>query len=591
MFAGAAIMDARRKRDRLAQWDECIQQVKSHNEHSSTPTPYLPDIEDEARSVLQAKTYRIRGTPTHDELRGLRDRNHVSDFILGNPLQNYATSPLETQRILDTIQRHMKEVQHGVSLASASRALQHYESNINLEASSADPLDPARHEVLRKATPDDRNPKKAIHFHWHQRVIAKLVTRLMLETKPLAIPEYHNLHQAESLRFSDRRNIHSGRRSLAQFADTVLPRYAFAASSGLAECVERLNKTTDQLLRNQQLRPGNMNTVLAKICHNLLVSVGPPDIVTYNILLQHFTKMKLHRLAQIVVDSFLYDSNFRPDMTTTTLILRHYTAAGDKAGFSAFIQRMRGEVEDCRIKRVSLKRVAESSKLQRWAENHNVINRYGTLREKAPRDLHVFTAMVDGHLSFGNVEQAVMYTKVAFREGGLIYHDTFLHLVEALKDTRYNKHAFRLLEAIIECNRPEAPLLPQIFQYLYRPFNELLELVGFHINLTLRTFYSPPDLVINFPRFGRFSESLFGMKLWSEPYLYLKAPELLKSLRQDTTQIIGRLELSSSVQKSTPILRNIVQQLSKQEICYRSGDDVMDARQVNPHFRGMDKAS
>jgi len=188
--------------------------------------------------------------------------------------------------------------------------------------------------------------------------------------------------------------------------------------------------------------------MVAKICYNLLISSAPPRIDTYNIMLIHFTRLRLHNLAQAVVDSFFEDSRFRPSSSTVAAILDHYAAKGDRAGFNSVIQRMRGIDGDMRIGRRRFSDVVDP-KLQLWLQQWKVIHRNGLLTAKMPRNRLVFNSLILGSLRVFGARRAVMYFKAALREGCYVTVDLFVRVAQACLTKRNKKAARALLAAII----------------------------------------------------------------------------------------------------------------------------------------------
>lgn len=83
--------------------------------------------------------------------------------------------------------------------------------------------------------------------------------------------------------------------------------------------------------------------VLAKICHNLLVSSASPDLQTFNTLLVGFRRWRRRKLVDCVIPALNYNK-IRPNEITCREILNHYASLrhGNPEDFSRFVARMRG---------------------------------------------------------------------------------------------------------------------------------------------------------------------------------------------------------------------------------------------------------
>ena len=65
--------------------------------------------------------------------------------------------------------------------------------------------------------------------------------------------------------------------------------------------------------------------MVAGICYNLLASSVSPDITTFNIMIERFTRCQQHDLEFHVI-KFLESSPFKGNERTISAILNHYRA-------------------------------------------------------------------------------------------------------------------------------------------------------------------------------------------------------------------------------------------------------------------------
>jgi hypothetical protein len=187
--------------------------------------------------------------------------------------------------------------------------------------------------------------------------------------------------------------------------------------------------------------------MIAKICYNLLVSEAYPSIRTYQIMLEHFTRLQHHNLAQAVIDSFFDDSRLSPTAGFVAAMLDHYAAIKDSIGFYSVVQRMRGKDGGIRISRRMLSRHSEDWLLS-WVKDKRVLHNDGFLFTKMPRDPRVFNSLIQGCLRFSGKRRAMRYFRAAIREGQIISADTFQRLAEYFKDKVNLKYAIALLSTM-----------------------------------------------------------------------------------------------------------------------------------------------
>ncbi|OAA65450.1 hypothetical protein SPI_02237 [Niveomyces insectorum RCEF 264] len=111
-----------------------------------------------------------------------------------------------------------------------------------------------------------------------------------------------------------------------------------------------------------------------KLCYNLLVSGAPPGIHNYNALLFGFTRVGQHSLAQVVVDSFLYQTHLQPTQQTLVCLLHHYRARGDLVGFYRMLRRLVAlDARGAKLRRRTLADlVGDDPTHLRWARTHDV---------------------------------------------------------------------------------------------------------------------------------------------------------------------------------------------------------------------------
>ncbi|KAL5115230.1 hypothetical protein ACEQ8H_006904 [Pleosporales sp. CAS-2024a] len=121
-----------------------------------------------------------------------------------------------------------------------------------------------------------------------------------------------------------------------------IPSYHQDVDGDYYEICKQMNDSITRLLR--QCGRGiiqEKGLVIAKICHNLLVSTAAPDLHTFNILLTGFSLWRRHQLVDDVIAAFR-TSKIRPNELLCTQILDHYTDRARADAFTTFVTKMRG---------------------------------------------------------------------------------------------------------------------------------------------------------------------------------------------------------------------------------------------------------
>lgn len=420
-FATAAVADAKVKDKRREHWDQIIEDAKAKldapqedgmtpgtkNAMLSSPTD-LSSYEALSRDILPT-------FPT--KTNNLRNERHTSAAI-------------------QWIQRHLDREVTSFNVG-------------NLRGTRERQLDEgARHQFLQ-----ERGPKTLLHLEKMQEMVVKLVNRLLLALNPTTAKTQQCFSQPSET--SDQLSV------LPQGLHDY-PRFALLGSQSAKEERTALNQSIETIcLEESTSVHRNMDLMVAKICYNLLTSAAPPDIHTYNLLIERLTELKQPRLAQAIVDGLKYEEcRLMPNSTTVASMLKHYTASRNVAGFRSVVARMRAVEGDMAIRSRSLSSLHEPAE-QVWAMNSRVIHRGGHLREKFTRDQQVFDALIKGSLQLHrDLRPAMMYTKAMIRDGFQLSSDVFSSLVSACmraNDTKMSHKLFiQLLTYWKQAQRPSS---------------------------------------------------------------------------------------------------------------------------------------
>ncbi|PQE30973.1 pentatricopeptide repeat domain-containing protein [Rutstroemia sp. NJR-2017a WRK4] len=352
-----------------------------------------------------------------------------------------------------------------------------------------------------------REPFRRAHLDRMEAMVANLVTRLLATTNTSNVGA--SLHAANPDIFAETERMIERIQEL-RYGDMQMP--AFKLDSSALEERGELHGALRDLFANTPPHPSNLNLILAKICYNLLVSSAPPNIITYNFLIEQLSGLMLYDHAQVFIDSFFKESRFRPTSKTIQVMLNYYAATNDLEGYRAMIRRMRGVDGDMRIGR-RYKTALLNPEVVRWVQKRErkLILRNGWLVQKVPRDVPIFNTLINATLQVSTVRQSVMYVRAALRENRQVDPEVLCNVVtDCVADLDYVTGE-SLLCSILEHweNVRKIPLLITLTKSARWALRELLHLCGIYTDQEL-----PRQLPLDVSRWA-LGRLLFYLKLGS----------------------------------------------------------------------------
>ena len=414
----AAVVDAKVKDNRRKEWDRLITEAKSlpiekHEGHDCMPPGEIP------RNGGEQLAERSRPTPAvWDGLRWATETK--AEAVTAEVRAEAVTAAPEPQ----------------------TAAIIDEESDLHDPVTEAwvyddyDPLLPPR------------DPQHEVQIRKVEETVLNLVNRLLLQSRDdSSIVNSHLEDHQKDVLFAQRQQIWRQIDELRD-GDIRLPSYGYLDLVLIRQGQAELHASLVALFDQVGSVPARVDVILAKICYNLLISTSPPNITTYNILIDYFTRLRRHDLAQIVVDSFLHETRYKPNSTTVSLILDHFAAKGDSYGFKDIIKRMSGVMGDMHIMKRPLFTLAFWP-VRKWALENKVIHRNGFLIQKVPRNSRIFNSLIEGFLSQANKLSAIRSIDAALREGHSVRPDLFYRTAKACIDDVDCYAAERLLYAIL----------------------------------------------------------------------------------------------------------------------------------------------
>jgi hypothetical protein len=444
-----AFADAKVKEDRRKEWDRAIEEVKAG----------IPMEESDVPGRIHATTMsdnfwrRIPYSPmvvSNEDGRAQKACKPIPAVWNGTSWIAQSTTqdmPLETQlRILDA---HFKQSLECSTQTSTKRQTPPHDY-IDTEEEWIEDDDPS----LQLGP---REPLIRLHLGKMEEMVAKLVSRLLLGTR--AFSSLRGPGATANSDFSWQMKEMTERIEALQKGTTRLPAYSWRDDQSVQEERRELHRSMTALHKTA-LQSFDSDLMLAKICYNLLISSSPPSIITYNILIDSLTQLGQHDLAQIVVDSFLYDSKYRPSPATVRIILNHYTSKNDPTGFHAIVNRMRSVDGDMRLKKRALCLLPIPA-VQEWALANKLTHRAGCISQKTPRSTKIFESLIQGSLGMTSITSAVRYVRAALREGAQLKSEIIFEVMRACVN-RVDYRAGKSLMAIILSHWEYGAVYPDI---------------------------------------------------------------------------------------------------------------------------------
>ncbi|KAH7414027.1 hypothetical protein DE146DRAFT_639179 [Phaeosphaeria sp. MPI-PUGE-AT-0046c] len=139
--------------------------------------------------------------------------------------------------------------------------------------------------------------------------------------------------------------------------------------------------------------------VVAKICHNLLVSTSAPTLHTFNVLIAGFVQWRQTALVDDVIAA-LEPAKIRPNELLCAQVLRYYTNELLPRQFTSFVAKMRG-VNDALMLANPTITINEAS-----AGRLELVHSNKVLQKVYPTPM-VFEALIDGVLKFAGFDRAL----------------------------------------------------------------------------------------------------------------------------------------------------------------------------------------
>lgn len=508
ILATAAVADAKVKDERSREWDRVIAEAKAElkgGDGGSRADLGTPEAETTKSGLgtYSPFTDHAQSSPSKDidvndrawDIKTDGPLTFVSDGEY-TPYTPWLSTPGEEFQTSTKFETKLKALDHKIRMSSRYDLTEEVD---NEHASGSEWIDEDPDLVMY-----ERDPLSPLHLERRElscaNLIEQLLTRLVgsIQYRMKTLPD---LKAHPELQDTVTRIQHLRQRS------SKLPNYKW-------EDVEVIGRERRAFHRSligicNAAAPDDipgLELMVAKICYNLLVFESPITMVTYNVLIQSLDRLEQYDLAQVFVDSFLYDTRLKPNHNSISIFLDHFHQKDDLEGWRATKDRMRAKNVgfDMRIKRRWLGEVGRIS-IQRWIRSVNPSDlkkqkgagvwdpaRY--VSQKAPRDNNAFDALIRSSLSFNGPRNAILHIKRALRDYQDIYSETLCEVMEELLKQRDARGSTSLINCVLslweEGTDPDAITFTSAVRRL---IYQLLDMIG--VDTTLGSQLTPPNLL------------------------------------------------------------------------------------------------
>lgn len=478
IFATATIADTVVKKKRRDNWDQAIQEVKEQIQVSEPSNSHQHDLD-------QPSADSVRSTVPHGskvQLQRSEESSERQQMLSEWPAWKWKTFLKES--MWNTDHRHCRygKLQYFSRQAEGGSDSEHSQERAfgrqaELSSSTRQPRAPQRTE--RSDHESDIGPKRLNRNRLAKVEIAvrELVDRLLetlgrqRETYGLSPETEHLLYEIQLLR--------AGTKQYPQFiaSRNLISVHSEGQANATASALDDALTTIRNSARSSKQAS---DTMLAKICYNLLISSVPCTNQTMNILLEIFFAKEMVAATNVIC-SVLLDTKgfFKPSMKTITLLLAHHVTTNNVSGYESILKLMRGvggSLVSCR-QNVSTNAASLSSGKFNYARSDNCYH------QKMPRNSAVFDALVITSVHFGKIRHAARQYVAALREGYSISIEALKQLIQGCVDSMDDIAAFQVLRATVLQTDDMSTFLDPKYNFV-ESFNLLLSLSNLQYSMS-----------------------------------------------------------------------------------------------------------
>lgn len=443
MFATAAVLDMRKKEERTREWDRAIEEVRSGKDWESIRTPDAISIGKRAEPGRNIMGEQIRDyTPDANIVKAMKGLS-VGKLVgtVPMPMAEAHEMSAKERKGIHAVRDELDRILADITKTSGETAV------ATQEASETDlaPVEEVDNSIFAERGPDgmqDTNfrelkmdtwqPTSPLYANQVGELVSKLVYNL-LSTVSAGAKDKPAPTEVDTADFTPSA-IHQRRKRKAELKAMAIyqeiselsergsfPSYTIPNPSHAATERKALNDSIAHLTSDGLNKRGarSVDQMVAGICYNLLASSVSPDITTFNIMIERFTRYKQHDLASHVI-FFLENSPFKANERTISAILNHYRAKNYEIGFRRTINRIRGFEGGLGLTEIKSGKIVRSKVAAIWADKHDFVFKKGVLRETAKINGQLYETLIRGCLQFGQLGQALGYVRTAIQRGEVV---------------------------------------------------------------------------------------------------------------------------------------------------------------------------
>ncbi|RKF76084.1 putative pentatricopeptide repeat domain-containing protein [Golovinomyces cichoracearum] len=453
IFAAAALADSKVKKRRLHEWDRLIAETQEEllageivisKQSNTVQSHYAPDschpevVEDQGAKKLSSHKHSSQINRV-SESNQLRIVNIDASSFWATSLR---FSPQRPVLYLSMTERNYFYQRRGFSDDKNESILNHTQSSICKEVPET--------EKFVHEEPDPDAPERDITDKTELKILQININGLV--RRLLEMSKIYENSSTGDIAVDDpetRTQLENMRQRLNSLDDSFecLPLYNYEGIDIARQQARELNGVLLCICRKAKAEEASLCLMIAKISYNLLISAVPPNIGTYNLLLQEFAFLGCHNYAEELLCSFWF-SRLRPNKRTIELILLHYRKTKDKDGLNLIIRKMRGVDGNLMQNSIYARKYRKKwdsvegphERLQKFDPFDPVIRtgmnrqkffyRFGYLYKKSPRDKYIFDALITASLEVKGLRSAIRYVSAAVRQGSKIKPSTLCSVIK-----------------------------------------------------------------------------------------------------------------------------------------------------------------
>jgi len=373
IFATAAVIDGKIKRDRRLRLDAEIEHAKAELREREDGREGLRSFEgsehvesthsEDKDTQAAASTWDL---PSDEELAiGIREDEAI---VLGKDESTLSAMEHWAEDVFPEVDEKIQDWNDGETYPLGSRERRpHWPANTGpeLKPKRLPPQSLWSTDESRRAASRKRWTPKKIRLHelCTQRMVLKMLTRAGLydlpvttlkdlpsTVRPFASKPLDELKEDIALLKREIFRIYTEDGAFTPIEREAFavptPRYQQDFEGYFHRTGADMNEAITSLFRKHASTHSQGHSIdfpdlIVKLSHNLMISSAPQNLETHNLLLHFFTRLRRAAFVDCTLQNIL-QSYVRPNEYTCATVLRHFTERNDAKSFGKFVALMRG---------------------------------------------------------------------------------------------------------------------------------------------------------------------------------------------------------------------------------------------------------